>query len=455
MKGNPKVAVMESESVRWVRYCSVNDVNWASAVKRLTDAELGYCLRWETRATGLQKLQVEAKRRGVGTLYLQCLAEKIEPEGNELHVGFQEPPVPPGERPEQFDDPFIGAAGPGKYFLTMRSSRKGRRCISRSFSSEEEAMARAEQLMGTQVIDIEPEDDGMAKSALDHERDVTKEAYQLGRKESDQALALLESTQFDYEALGKIKAANFNTKANELLKYVTLHQVKQRKEYKKAGWTWEEFCRAIGESVRSVDHVLGELSPVLDGISANLAEILGMPLSKIRYLGRAVSANLAEITDNAIVIDDQRIEIIPENKDDIEAAIDLMKEAREKERQAHAKALEQKEKSIERLEKRLTAAVSEETKALEAERNDLIAELAKFKKFDPAGKDVSWSIEQMQEIEKACMGFFAVCEAFMLDERLDEHIELQAKVEECMTRVELRFGDLRRIWVDRFYRSAD
>ncbi|MEM5789381.1 MAG: hypothetical protein AAGU11_18880, partial [Syntrophobacteraceae bacterium] len=201
---------------------------------------------------------------------------------------------------------------------------------------------------GFQVIDIEPVGVNEMMQGRSAEVAAVDEVYQMGRKEADQAMALLESERLDCEAIGKIKAANFNTKANELLKYVTLHQVKQAKDYRKIGRTWEEFCRDIGESDRSVDRILNELSPILEKISANLAEILGMPLSKIRYLGRSISANLAEITDdNAIVIGEERIEIRPENKDDIEAAIDLMREARDKEREAHAKALAQKDKSIE------------------------------------------------------------------------------------------------------------
>lgn len=54
-----------SEAVHWIFHCSVDDVNWDSAVTRLTDGGLYYCIRHENRTTGLRKLKAELKRRGL------------------------------------------------------------------------------------------------------------------------------------------------------------------------------------------------------------------------------------------------------------------------------------------------------------------------------------------------------------------------------------------------------
>jgi hypothetical protein len=192
-----------------------------------------------------------------------------------------------------------------------------------------------------------------------------------------------------------------------------------------------------------VDLILGELSPLLTQISAKQAEILGMPLSKIRFLGRSVSANLAEISENAVVIGDQKIEIIPENKEDIEAAIDMMKEGREKERSDH-------EKEVARLKKRAENAASEETNSLTVERDALVKELARLKVFDPEGKDITWSVEQIKKIKEAALEFVRLCSKFILDDRLEGEIVLQAEVEKWQDVCRNALSDLRKSWNERF-----
>jgi len=294
---------------------------------------------------------------------------------------------------------------------------------------------------------------GRGKDLVDTTMDMAAmdEMYNIGRLEADKAKAELEARVMESEALGKIKAADFNIKTNELLKFVTLHQVKQSKEYKKRGKTWGEFCESIGMSVRTVDQILSELKPLLKQISAVHAETLGMPLNKIRLLGCAISADLAEIEDNTLRIGDHRIEIIPENKEEIEAAIDLMKDAREKEQAEHKAELEKKDKLIERHQKHLDTLVKEETQSLRTERDEAVKDLQRFKMFDPqAGKDLSWSADMMKEVLKASAQFASVCRTFILDERLEDHIELQAEVEGFMTQAEMILSELRRFWTDRF-----
>jgi len=296
--------------------------------------------------------------------------------------------------------------------------------------------------MDQDVIDITLEDTSM-KSEKSADVAAMDEAYKLGRKDADRLQAEMDARKVEYEAVGKIRAAEFNIKANELLKYVTLFQVKKDKEYRKQGRTWEEFCRAIGESDRSVDRVLSEIAPLAEHFSANLAETMGMPFNKIRYLGRSISASVAEIADDAILIGDQRIELRPENKEDLEAAIDALRDAQEKEREQH-------QAEVTRLKKRADGAVSEETRSLKTERDAFKRELERLKALDPEEKDASWSVDQLQEIVSACAEFSVRCRRFVLDERLDGNVELQAKVEGLMTQAELSLKDLRQLWDERF-----
>jgi len=454
MKGNPSVTQYESEAVKWIRYCSVSDLNWAGALKRLSDKEIFYCIEWDGRVTAQKKLRAEAMRRGLGV-------ELVRREAS-VHADWKLHNTRNSwTRESEGQSAFVAEAGGGKYFLTFKSRTSASRTIGRSFMSAGEAMRRGDELLdsglrrndgsdegrndGTdEVIDIEPEGKEMKQNQRP-EVAAIDEAYSLGKKHAtaEQASEMLESAVFASEAIGKVKAAEFNIKTNELLKYVTIYQVKQSKEYREGGQTWVDFCRSIGEPVRTVDLILGELSPLLTQISAKQAEILGMPLSKIRFLGRSVSANLAEISENAVVIGDQKIEIIPENKEDIEEAIDMMKEGREKERSDH-------EKEVARLKKRAENAASEETNSLTVERDALVKELARLKVFDPEGKDITWSVEQIKKIKEAALEFVRLCSKFILDDRLEGEIVLQAEVEKWQDVCRNALSDLRKSWNERF-----
>jgi len=53
-----------SSRVGWILRNSAGDSNYISAIPKLTDEELLYCIQKETRKSGLQRLKAEARRRG-------------------------------------------------------------------------------------------------------------------------------------------------------------------------------------------------------------------------------------------------------------------------------------------------------------------------------------------------------------------------------------------------------
>ena len=54
-----------SQNVRGILNCSVGDVNYDVALKRLSNEELEYCLAHESRKTGIKKLKSQAKKNGL------------------------------------------------------------------------------------------------------------------------------------------------------------------------------------------------------------------------------------------------------------------------------------------------------------------------------------------------------------------------------------------------------
>lgn len=242
------------------------------------------------------------------------------------------------------------------------------------------------------------------------------------------------------KALGVLQKINYDSAHNKMFKYAVLYKVRQNKEYRKGGMTWEKFCEAIGEERRSVDRILNDMKPVYDEFSDKLSVLLGMPFNKIRYLGRMKPDNSSGFEDGCLIFDGQKIPIQVENLEEIEAAIDAMKESQQKE----ADALKTK---VKKLSKNIEQAVKEETKALVTERKALLEQVDRLKVFDPKDKDPdTWSIEQIEVIQDLALKFTAMCRKFVIDERIKDELPIQGKVEGHMRTVELAFRELRQLW---------
>lgn len=201
----------------------------------------------------------------------------------------------------------------------------------------------------------------------DADVEAAKEIYNVARRDADQEIARMklelaaEKEESRYE--GIIAKIDYDIIHNEFLKLAVLYQVKQSKEYKKGGKTWDEFCDAHGYPRRTADRLLDEMRPLFQEFSAGQAGflgLLGIGFNKIRMLGKSISANLAEIENGVLVYGDQQIPLTPEYKECIETIIDEITEKTEtlrKEKDLDAKAkdrvLKDKEKLLQKLTKNI------------------------------------------------------------------------------------------------------
>lgn len=142
------------------------------------------------------------------------------------------------------------------------------------------------------------------------------------------------------KALGVLQKINYDNSHNEFLEYAVLYNVKESKKYKTGGLTWKEFCESLGKSVRTVDSVLQDITPLIERFSASFADLSGLNFSKIRSLGRSISADSAEIENESIIINDKAISLNPDNKDEIESAIDSLVEQHKREKKLLSKLKE-------------------------------------------------------------------------------------------------------------------
>ncbi len=275
-------------------------------------------------------------------------------------------------------------------------------------------------------------------------------AVEIANTEADAKVASMqadiEGIREESRAIGILQKINYDTAHNELLKYVTLFQIRQSKEYKKGGMTWDQFCEAIGEQRRNVDRVLKDIEPIYNNFSDNLSHLIDLPFNKIRYLGKNLTKktdNLSEIENGILTIDNTPIPLTPDNKDDIEAAIDTMIESHKREKKELKNKLAYAKAETKR-------AVSEETKGLALERDTLVKEVDRLKKFEPQEKDRDWAVQQMAEITDTILNLASQCQTIVMAEQIETDRHLQAQVEAKITEAEGYLQDIRRTWTDRF-----
>ncbi|WP_027358402.1 hypothetical protein [Desulforegula conservatrix] len=163
----------------------------------------------------------------------------------------------------------------------------------------------------------------------------------------------IDAIRLESKAIGTLEKIEHDMAYNQVIKYGLLYRIKKEKEYKKGGMTWAQFCEAIGEERRNLDNILADLSPIYDNYADRLYGLIGLPLNKVRYLGREVSEANVTLKDNELVIDGQAIPLSPDRKDDIEAAIDALKESAQKIVSEKKSELESKDRVIEALHESL------------------------------------------------------------------------------------------------------
>lgn len=168
-----------------------------------------------------------------------------------------------------------------------------------------------------------------------HDAAGAEEIYAVAKADAETQLTAMrediDAIRVESQAFGALQAIETTIAFQEMLKVITLHRIKQSKEYKKGGLTWDEFCESLGLARRTVDLMLEDMRPVMDLFSAKIADFSGMPFSKIRLLGKQLSANLAGIENNCLIYGDESIPLAPEFRDDLQALIErISEESKEK-----------------------------------------------------------------------------------------------------------------------------
>ena len=101
---------------------------------------------------------------------------------------------------------------------------------------------------------------------------------------------------------------------------------------------------------------------------------------------------------------------------------------------------------IKKLKTETDKVVKEEVKGLEVEKKALIRENERLAAFDPEGRDIDWSEDQMQAVKSSLGVFNDTSRRFVFDDRILEHPELQVKVEGVLAEAEASLNLLKENW---------
>lgn len=180
----------------------------------------------------------------------------------------------------------------------------------------------------------------------------------------------MEGVRDESKAVGILQKIAYDDAHNEMLKYAVLYQIKKSKSYKKGGMIWEDFCPALtGKTASNIDKTLRDLKPFHDSFRNKFSDLIGFSFSKIRYLGRSIQDKESDFKNGCLIFDGEEIPLTPENREEIEAAVDAMKEAHKKETEdsktaskAKDRVLEAKQKVIRDQEKELSKFTKEISK---------------------------------------------------------------------------------------------
>jgi len=271
------------------------------------------------------------------------------------------------------------------------------------------------------------------------------DVYELAKKDSEARLAEMEkqvcAIREESRVIGVLQKINYDQAHNELIKYAMFFQVRQRKEYKKEGMTWEQFCEAAGENVRNVNRILKDVRPIYDQFQDNLSCFSEVNFNKIKYLGRSLQDNLSQ--NGELILGEEHIPLTPDNKDEIEAAIDTLIESHKKEQKDLKAKLNKARKNTERI-------IEEETKGLKAERDALVKEVGRLKEFDPAEKDISWAEKYLSELKGLVAQFDVGVRRMVMDERLHDAMDVQARCQVFIDTMVRQARGLQRDWDSEF-----
>lgn len=210
---------------------------------------------------------------------------------------------------------------------------------------------------------------------------VVQEERNLGQLQADQQADKERRIAETFEIAGRIQAMTFIGKVATVANLIQLKKIKETKSYRDLPnvGTWEEFCNYIKMDRRTVDEDLQNLTAFGEEFLATCHQF-SLGYRDLRKLRQLTHDGTITIDAEAVIINEERIPLDADHKEDLQAAIEsiIEEQARAKEEMdAQKKAFDRVQndtrKSMVKLEKELARFTKEaEGKGLSAEEDAFV-----------------------------------------------------------------------------------
>lgn len=133
-----------------------------------------------------------------------------------------------------------------------------------------------------------------------------------------------------YKAIGQVQTANMFMKFATVSGLVWLQDVKKTKVYKDIPGvgTWDKFCDSVGMSRQKVDLDLQNLATFGEDFLLTCQQ-LSVGYRELRQLRHLTNAGQVTIEDTEVVIGDEHIPFSPDHKEELQAALEKLLEAKD------------------------------------------------------------------------------------------------------------------------------
>lgn len=191
-----------------------------------------------------------------------------------------------------------------------------------------------------------------------------------------------------HEVIGRVQANSLMVKFGAVSNLVHLKNIKESKIYRDLPMvgTWEEFCKYLGLDRRTVDEDLQNLAAFGEDFLETSRQ-LSVGYRDLRKLRHLTNDGTITIDGEAIVINDERIPLDADHKEDLQAAIEgiiegqaRMKEEIEADKKANRRVQELNHKQIVKLQKENDQFLKKaEARGLSLEEDAFITQVVGFR----------------------------------------------------------------------------
>jgi len=196
------------------------------------------------------------------------------------------------------------------------------------------------------------------KKKLDPESEALLDVAKTDLKRDELAVAEAQRKQemalFSMRLAGRAEMGKVIREFADISNLIQLKQIKDSKAYKElpTSPTWAKYCEFIGLSHQHVDEGLRNLQTLGENFLQTVSSF-GLGYRDLRKLRKLSGKGVLQIEDQSLVVEGEVIPLDPDHKDDLQAALERVIDARDADIRTKDRLIESKEDVIKKQEREL------------------------------------------------------------------------------------------------------